>query len=372
MARHAVWVDSDSNVARCTGVFQMAGLQMHHYGATADALAGFGRDFPSSDALVLVVTSMMRRDGRQAQGLMDGLHMLDKFRFKLQVEVATSVRPIFAVISKTADEQECSDHAVDVLVKNKRDVFQKKVLQILDCQTDRSWRTNYRLNALPQDCRRLHAQALILQTKLLKSFKGAFGDLFETGTNHCFCEACEKQTVWKRGGEKYVLPTGWYRLGLSVRKEYLDRRSEIEQWPVAYHGTSESALLSILHHQRIMFPGDELMDGQTLPIRHGQCWADRLGGDPVIYVSPSAIYAGAPYYARPFQCDGQMLQAVFQVRVKPSAVHKFPETARGRIVDPEFCAGELEWVIKDKTAVVPYGLLVRCISDPESSGCRVN
>merc|ERR1712050_293054 len=100
-----------------------------------------------------------------------------------------------------------------------------------------------------------------------------------------------------------------------------ERRSEIEQWPVAYHGTSRSTVLSILKHQRIMFPGDRLLDGTTVPVKHGQCWADKVGGGPVVYVSPSAIYAAAPYYARPFQADGHTAQAVFQVRVKPSAIH---------------------------------------------------
>ena len=92
------------------------------------------------------------------------------------------------------------------------------------------------------------------------------------------------------------------------------------------------------------------------------------GGGPCIYCSPSINYAGAPPYAKPFPTKSGEAQVVIQLRVKPSAINKFPETLRGKYTDKEFDSKELEWVINDRTAVVPYGLLVRLTGRPNQPG----
>lgn len=355
---HAFWVDSDPRIARSASVFLDAGMEVHFFGETADALKKFEElsGDETNFKVSLVVTSMMRRGGRQERGLMDGLHMLDEMRRRLKA-MDVSIRPLFAMISASADEQECKDHSVDHLVLYDRAKFQHEVLEILTKKSDRSWRTEWKLRHKPVDCKNLFEAGIALKKEL--ESEGPDG-LFESGTDLCFCEKCEPKKVWMRGGHKYVLPTGWFRVGLTPRHEYLGRRNEIETWPVAYHGSGRDCLLSICKHHRVMFPGDTFDDGTKLKMKLNNCHADKLAGaGPVIYVSPSIIYASAPPYAIPFDLGGRKAQAVFQVRVNPSAINKFRETLRNRYTDPEFDSGELEWVIQDREAVVPYGLLVR-------------
>jgi len=373
-SRHIVWVDSDPHVGAAQ--FESAGAKVHLYNETAEALAGFGKEYPVDEKLVCIITSMMRRGGRAEKGLLDGLGMLDTMRFRLQLDGNVSVRPILGVISMTADEQECKDHGVDVLVMGGRTQFMKKILHVLDHDDNRSWRADWRFAAAPQDCERLYQSAKVLQDDLGKEHEKLPGEvrelcpaIFNSTTNKCFCQRCEPKAVWQRGGQKYVLPVGWFRLGTEVRQEYLNRRSEIELWPVAYHGCTRQTVLSILMHVRVMFPGDTLIDGTVLNAAHGQVWADRVaGGGPCIYCSPSINYAGAPPYAKPFPTKSGEAQVVIQLRVKPSAINKFPETLRGKYTDKEFDSKELEWVINDRTAVVPYGLLVRLTGRPNQPG----
>jgi len=203
------------------------------------------------------------------------------------------------------------------------------------------------------------------------AYHNAFADL-------CFCARCEPTRLLHRAGERYALPTGWWGFGIHIREDFQKRRSEIENWHVAYHGTSSAVVESVLRERRIMFPGDMLKDGTLLKVGLGQCGAHLLqeaGEDKppsVIYVSPTINYASDPVYARPFSFQGRAVQAAFQCRVKPGSYVKYNSTLSGRWashVDPEvrqrgtwddaFTEKELEWISRDKESVVPYRLLLR-------------
>ena len=119
-----------------------------------------------------------------------------------------------------------------------------------------------------------------------------------------------------------------------------------------------------------MFPGDTLQDGTVLRVGHGQCGASKLRfpgeteDPPVIYVSPTINYASAPVYAAPFSVAGRKVQAVFQCRVKPGSYVRFQDTLpkyrpKDGVWDSEFGNDVLEWIVRDKEAVVPYRLLLR-------------
>ena len=110
-----------------------------------------------------------------------------------------------------------------------------------------------------------------------------------------------------------------------------------------------------------MFPGDTLNDGTKLGVTNAQCSAGEFK-DTVIYVSPSIKYASQDLYAQPYNFQGKKVKVVFQCRVKPGSFKKFQETLdktrRGIEVDEEFPNDKLEWATDDRTAVVPYGLLI--------------
>ena len=122
---------------------------------------------------------------------------------------------------------------------------------------------------------------------------------------------------------------------------------------------------SILRHRRIMFPDDRLDDGTVLPVRLGQCHDQ---GSSVIYVSPTILYSQHDVYTPPEkfeygsspQSKRYTIKTVLECRVKPSCFRKCNETLGfgNRLIDAEFSYNEVEWVVSDKTGVVPYGLLI--------------
>ena len=134
---------------------------------------------------------------------------------------------------------------------------------------------------------------------------------------------------------------------------------------MAYHGTPTRNLDSILRHRRIIFPGDTLDDGTVLPVRLGQCHAS---GSPVMYVSPTILYSQHDIYAPPVTFEyghppdsrKYIMKTVLQCRVKPASFRKCRETLRfgSTTIDDAFSNNEVEWVVSDKTGVVPYGLLI--------------
>ena len=131
------------------------------------------------------------------------------------------------------------------------------------------------------------AKAYLQGLNLNDAYFGSFSD-------RCFCTSCEPKRIWERCGEKYALPIGYYRFGLLLRREYAERRVDVKNWPVTYHGTPKRNLHSILLHRRIMFPDDTLDDGTILPVRLGHCHAL---GSPIIYVSRTVLYSQHDVYA---------------------------------------------------------------------------
>ncbi len=271
----------------------------------------------------------------------------------------------------TADEQECREHGAEIIVIGDRKELLLAVIDRLNKSSNSEHREKWREPSL-LPCLELRNVAVAYLHAL--SLNSAYFDAF---ADHCFCTACEPERIWERSGEKYALPIGYYRFGLALRRDYSERRVDVQNWPVAYHGTPKQNLASILSHRRIMFPGDRLDDGTILPIRLNNCHADRVANNlPVIYVSPTVLYSQHDVYTLPrgsktpemFQYDSSsnskkyIIKTILQCRVKPGCFTKCPETlnfrARKETIDDQFSNNEVVWVITDKTGVVPYGLLI--------------
>ena len=279
--------------------------------------------------------------------------MIDQIRQKWR----QSYSPFLVMITTSADEQACKDNGFDVVVYNDRLKMQKIVSERLFKDSSAYYKQISREPSL-LPCANLRENAKMFLNSLNIPY-----EFFDPFADRCFCSNCEPKKIWYRGNpsEKYVLPTNWYRYGIKIRKEYLDKKVNIYDWNVGYHGTKVRNVKSIISHHRIMFPGDILDDGTKLPIAHNNCFYEYFKG-PIIYVSPSIKYASQELYAETYNFNGKKVKVAFQCRVKPGSFKKFRETLgfirREITVDENFPNTEIEWAIDDREAVVPNGLLI--------------
>ena len=164
---------------------------------------------------------MMERGGRKERGLMNAFEMLDKIKQYWK----QSYSPFLVMITTSADEQACKDHGFDVIVYYDRLKMQKIVSERLFENTKYIYNKNEKWKQ-PQnlECSYLKKEALEFLDYL-----GIPDDKLDHFADRCFCLKCEPKIVWYRGNpsEKYVLPTNWYRFGIKIREEYLERQVHI-------------------------------------------------------------------------------------------------------------------------------------------------
>lgn len=262
--------------------------------------------------------------------------------------------PFLVIMTASADEQMCKDFGFNLILYYDQEKMQRIIIDKLKNDTDIYFSNKIYRNPSLLPCLELKKLAIeFLYTLNLKDSN------FDHWVDRCFCKNCEPQLIWYRGNpkEKYALPIGWYRFGIKIRDEYINNRIEMSNWHVGYHGTNVNVVKSIVEHKRIMFPGDTLNDGTVLQIKHNQCYGNEFKSS-VIYLSPTIIYSKEYSYGTKF--SGKDVKVVFQCRIKPGTYKKRPETLGfgTKIIDPNFSNSEVEWVTDNRTAVVPFGLLI--------------
>lgn len=341
-----LWVDSDPNISDSAGPLCKLDCQLRFFNETQDCL-----DYiinKNQDPIFCIITSMMERGGRKEKGLMNAFQMINQIRYNWK----RSYSPFLVMITCTADVQQCKDFGFDVIVHGDRNRMMNIVIQRFKNKSNAYYKTLWREpNLLPCLQLREFAKEVLNSLNIDPSYMDPFAD-------RCFCENCEPKKVWYRGEpqEKYVLPTGFYRYGIKLRDEYLNNKIKVYDWNVAYHGTKNNIVKSIVEHRRIMFPGDVLNDGTILGVRNGQIFSRDT---PAVYLTPSITYACCEYYARSFTFKGRNVKVVIQCRLKPGSFKKHPETIGARkTIDNNFSNTTIEWVTTDREAVVPYGLLI--------------
>ena len=211
--------------------------------------------------------------------------------------------------------------------------------------------------------------------------------LFNPDFDNCYCEDCHRQpteNAWCRGKELYIPPEGWCRFGLNaaalIRKYGGDEHRATtmfefrgdgmsQGWPVAYHGTASKNIRSILDEGRLLAPGQRCKkSGKCIEIVDGHFGTgDKTDitnedGTPFdwnrVFLSPSMRYCGA--YCRDAKILlGKSHTVALQTRINPEAIVKSPETLNSMVLDNSVPRDELEWVIKDGSNAIIYGLLVR-------------
>ena len=154
--------------------------------------------------------------------------------------------------------------------------------------------------------------------------------------NYDFTNESDDGKVYKRGGEVYSRPYGWYRYAMKVLDKYEDNTwlgkggtrtaSTAGEWPVSYHGTSRE--------------GAEGIAKEGYDIKRGKRFMYGRG----IYSSPNLSYVER-YYATEFRNGGREYKIVFQNRVNPDKLRK------------EF--RDEYWIVRDDSDIRPYGILVK-------------
>ncbi|CAF2078352.1 unnamed protein product [Rotaria magnacalcarata] len=132
-----VWVDSDPNIYRSTGLFQDQNWNVICFNETVDALNAVREKRLKLENIKCVITSMMERDGRRERGLLNGLQMLDDMKI-IWKQSRSRYRPLMVVNSLTADVNRCKEHGVDIVVAAaNRNIVQKQVIDRLNTHLNR-------------------------------------------------------------------------------------------------------------------------------------------------------------------------------------------------------------------------------------------
>eukprot|EP00759_Apiculatamorpha_spiralis_P011542 PhF_6_TR18906/c0_g1_i4/m.27600 len=343
VAPKIIWVDSDPGVRHHFPALQAAGYEPIFIPEIQEAMNFVQRAVDCDDAASItgVITSTMRSGGRRERGLPDGYALAAHV---IRLYSSMSYKPLLGFITASADEQVVLEHGFIIYQKYDRTAFVHRVITVLRDDPNRDFRMARPINQCGNALLPKYAEVI---RSILKSQGGRFADFHSAFTDLCFCSACQPAKVLDRGGEKYVLPEGWFGFGINLREDIAVNRAVIENWPVAFHGFNPAVLNSILTSRKLVFPGDVLPSGTILPVKHGQCYSKHFGGRPLVYVSPSIRYASFPIYATPIEIEGVRVQLALQCRIRPGSYKKFPQTLKGtsRHIDP---------AVKDQPCFDPF------------------
>ncbi|CAF1672958.1 unnamed protein product, partial [Adineta ricciae] len=134
-----IWVDSNPDISKCTGPFELRNWRVARFNETADALNALEGGQLKANNIDCVITSMMERGGRRERGLVNGLEMLQRMKTTFDKAGITS-KPLFAVISCTADMETCKKYGVDIVVIGNYTILQKQIItEITKRQNDYFW-----------------------------------------------------------------------------------------------------------------------------------------------------------------------------------------------------------------------------------------
>ncbi|KAI1692495.1 poly(ADP-ribose) polymerase catalytic domain-containing protein [Ditylenchus destructor] len=173
----------------------------------------------------------------------------------------------------------------------------------------------------------------LIQTLPLKHIHAAIGKTYLSPKWHVDLRCVEDDGKTRfRGGVTYSPPLGCMRFGIRVLGKYDDNKVERNQtnthgeWPVAYHGTSEQSVLSIL------VEGFQLEKGKRFAYGKG------------IYCTPDP--KTALEYAYVSQYEGEELRLIIQCRVDP---------AKMQVVAQPIGHGEY-WLVPTGEDIRPYAV----------------
>ncbi|CAF3676984.1 unnamed protein product [Rotaria sp. Silwood1] len=153
--------------------------------------------------------------------------------------------------------------------------------------------------------------------------------------NYDFTNINDGDTIFMRGGERYVRPCRFKRFALNVSDKYenlqwIGCNNGVGEWPVSYHGTGD------VENKTIAQAGYDLTRGKRYAFNRG------------VYSTPDIRLAEK--YAKKFTYNNEQYIVVFQNRVNRANLLKLGSNQAG--------TGDF-WVSPSEADVRPYGICIR-------------
>ena len=191
----------------------------------------------------------------------------------------------------------------------------------------------------------------------------------------CLCHNCHSQGdghVFQRGGQKYVMPVGFARVGVFSYKPHDIKERGMKEWHVCFHGTKHEYLGNIVLQGQLLLPGSILYNGESIKVRDGHIKKNfertnehtgrRENFNPTykVFFSPSVKYCIHEVYTNIFYCDGKLYRFALQLRIQPNTYEIGQQTigAKGQI-DPHIPNSSIEWYSDQPQAHFFTGILIR-------------
>ncbi|RIB15121.1 hypothetical protein C2G38_2247828 [Gigaspora rosea] len=157
-------------------------------------------------------------------------------------------------------------------------------------------------------------------------------DFLDSQYDYDFTNVSDIGKTFMRGLIQYKRPCGWKRIALKVTGKYDNSNDKWlgtanDAWPVSYHGTAKHNAKSIAEE------GYDLSKGKRFVYGRG------------IYSTPDIHIA--EQYASEFEFEGDKYVMVFQNRVNPANLQRFP------VSNGEY------WVSEKGEDVRPYGICIK-------------
>lgn len=205
-----------------------------------------------------------------------------------------------------------------------------------------------------------------------------FGDIrhYEQSGDMCFCNDCHRRRgdsmTYKRGGQRYVLPVGFARIGIKPAKVHHIVEKGMANWHVCYHGTKHQYLSDIIMHGQLLAPGSTLINGDSIKVREGHITtsfrrknehtgeAETFNPTRKIFFSPSIKYCDHEAYANEYPCNGRRYRLALQLRIQPNTYGVGQQTVGAKeTIDPHVPNSSIEWYTDELHTHFFTGILIR-------------
>ena len=325
---HIIWADPHKSIESSSIYFKQEGYQIHFFHDTPSCIQFFKEGHHLNMNIKCVITSLFGKYSKDT-GNPNAFQMIEQIKRLL----TNNSNLFFVMMTLNADKQQSKDFGFDLIVINSREEMQKIVINRI--------KNNINLYREPslQPCKGIRILAETILSKLNIISKN-----LDKYIDRCFCQNCEPISISYRGEPKvkYTLPIGWYRFGIKMNDEYLNKNIDTSNWHIGYYGTNLNTAISIIDNQRIMFPGEYLNNGEIIPPQD-------------IIMSPSINYAKLFSISIPY--NGKSIYFAFQCRIMPGTYTNSRIPSKF-YTDKNFSDDEIEWVVDQNSCIVPFGFLI--------------